>query len=416
VFKKSFNFLPLGYQVLQDILTRGIGAMRKLSVIMIFMSASVLTFGQNHVNQDSLISEIRFGSKATPLKGLTITWKSPGKTDSIQWGYTDNFEKGKFAAYQKTEKNPYFFNYTFPDLLPDTVIFYSVFNSLSKQWTHKYKFRTSVSDKSTHFTFTVLGDSRTRLDAWHMLSSSVRRANFSIFVGDIVSRGGSIKKWDNWFKYGEKYLSQNLVYHTPGNHEYYGDPENSNYKNMFVYPENSNNNNFYYYFKFGNAVFICLNSEDAGDTTQFNWLIKTLEINESAKWKFVWLHKPFYTSPSHAREMDKYYDTWWKAFDMYGVDVIFAGHTHNYQRTIPINREICTTEGVESYGSLPYQGRCQIVTGGAGAPLAGKGTGWFIASSRNCLNYVFVEVIEDTLKIRAFNEKNILIDKLTIVK
>ena len=389
--------------------------MRKTAAIFIFLSIACSLNARTDAIGDTL-GQIHFGSKNSPLKGLTITWRSQGQTDSIKWGYTETFGKGTFCGKVNSHYHLNLFSYTFPDLLPDTSIYYSIYNSFQRHWADRKKFITAAASGNKHFTFTVLGDSRTHLNDWHSLSSAVCPSDFSIFVGDIVSKGGSIQKWDNWFNYGKKYLSQNLVYHTPGNHEYYGDPHNDNYLNLFTFPGNSDNDDFYYSFHFGKVIFICLNSEDAQDSTQYKWLIRTLENNKSVKWKFVWFHRPFYTSPSHEGEMDKYFGTWWKAFDDYGVDLIFNGHTHNYQRTIPINRNISFTEGVDSYGSLPYQGRCQIVTGGAGAPLDKAGTGWFIDTSYSGLHYVLVEVSGDTLNIKALTQDNSVIDKFSIVK
>ncbi len=62
----------------------------------------------------------------------------------------------------------------------------------------------------------------------------------------------------------------------------------------------------YYSFNYGNAVFICLNTEDSDNTAQYNWLLSKLEENKDQTWKIVFFHRPFYTSPSHVGEMDAY--------------------------------------------------------------------------------------------------------------
>ena len=87
--------------------------------------------------------------------------------------------------------------------------------------------------------------------------------------------------------------------------------------------------------------------------------------------------------------MDPYFSTLWKAFEDYRVDMIFFGHTHNYQRSKPINRNISTSLPIGGYGSNPDQGRCEIVTGAAGAPLAGLSPAlWWLQTTFNELIFV----------------------------
>ena len=97
--------------------------------------------------------------------------------------------------------------------------------------------------------------------------------------------------------------------------------------------------------------------------------------------------------------MDGYFDTWWKAFDDYGVDMIFNGHTHNYQRTKPINRNISTTSPVDIYGSLEGMGRCQIVSGGAGVRLndaADPGL-WWLGKSESKHHFCNIDIDGDLM-------------------
>ncbi len=118
---------------------------------------------------------------------------------------------------------------------------------------------------------------------------------------------------------------------------------------------------------------------------------------EDQTWKIVFFHKPFFASPSHIIDMVSLYDTWWKAFDDYGIDMVFNGHIHNYARTKPINRNFATDAPAESYGSGENQGRCQIVT--VSAPLRDAADpdsgGWISSLSRQ--NFCHVEIDGDRL-------------------
>jgi len=58
------------------------------------------------------------------------------------------------------------------------------------------------------FSFTVFGDSRSYSEKWQIISEATLDTDFTLFLGDIVSKGYSQADWDNWFKYGEKFISR----------------------------------------------------------------------------------------------------------------------------------------------------------------------------------------------------------------
>lgn len=300
-------------------------------------------------------------------------------------------------------------------MIKDTVIHYSIWDSYANVWIPDKVFYTAKMTDSDHFTFNALGDSRTNLNDWNSISNAVSQSDFVLFGGDLVNSGGSTIDWDGWFTYGKNFLEKNTVFYNAGNHDISSDATASNFRNLMVQPPNPGNE-LYYSFTVGNAVFICLNSNDPANIVQYNWLINTLENNKNKKWRFVFYHKPFYTSPSHAGEMDPYYTTWWKAFDDYGVEVIFNGHTHNYQRSKPINRNISLNSAVASYGHCANNGRCQIVAGSAGAPRVAAGTGWFIEKSMDIMHFVNVVVSGDTLLFKTISNNNTVIDSFMIFK
>lgn len=364
---------------------------------------------------DLNIRFIHFGSKGNPLNGLRITWRDDTGNDSIKWGYTTSYSNGKFKAISRELYSDSLFEYSFPILNANSTIHYSIYSNTFGAWSQDMTYKTSVDTNSTNFKFVSFGDCRTYLSDWEAVSTKVPEADFTLFNGDIINNGGVGSDWDDWFDYGNDFISSHIVYHTFGNHENQG-TGSFNYDNIYVMPENPSGSEKYYSFTFGNAVFICLNSEDPSSTTQYNWLIQTFSNNSDKTWKFVWFHKPFYTSPSHQTDMHSYWNTWWKAFDDYGVDVIFNGHTHNYQRTKPINRNVSTTAAVDHYGNCPKSGRCQIVTGRAGAPAVGVGSGWFIHTSSPDLHYGMAEVDGNTFTFVVRDTSNNILDSFQLVK
>jgi len=363
------------------------------------------------------ISSIRFGSTGDPLNGLTVAWDNDngGTTDSIAWGYTAELDSGRFAGVMSTSIIGTRFEYTFPTLSPESILFYSLFDSKDSVWLEEQTFNTASDDSDNHFSFTVLGDSRSNPDQWGIISSATLPTDFTLFMGDIINDGRIRSDWEAWFDYGEDFISRETIYHCVGNHDDDSSPSGfDNFLGLYTQPGNE----LYYSFNYGNAVFICLNSERAGDVAQYNWLIQTLEENKDKTWKIVFFHKPYYTAPSHTGEMDGYFNTWWKAFDDYGVDMIFNGHTHNYQRTKPINRNISTNSAVANYGSGDGQGRCQIVAGNAGAPLSSAASSslWWLDNSASKRHFCNIEIDGNKLVMKAMDAANNVFDSLALNK
>ncbi len=307
------------------------------------------------------------------------------------------------------------FQHTFPSLIAGSTIYYQIFDSKNFAWstTRSYKVASDASDDQ--FSFTVLGDSRSYPEEWKIIAEATLDTDFTLFMGDIVNDGKVVSDWDNWFDYGEKFISRELIYHCVGNH----DDDNSasefdNFMGLYTQPGNE----LYYSFTYGNAVFICLNTEEPANNDQYYWLLSTLQENADKTWKIVFFHKPFYTAPSHSGEMDNYFNTIWKPFDDYGVDMIFNGHTHNYQRTLPINRNVSTTSGVAAYGSGSGEGRCQIVAGNAGAPLSDPASSslWWLDNSVSKRHFCNIDIDGYTLTMKAMDANQLVFDELVLQK
>jgi len=74
------------------------------------------------------------------------------------------------------------------------------------------------------------------------------------------------------------------------------------------------------------------------DAPDLDFLEHSLASNTDAEWKIVYFHKPLYTSPgAHAPDEAGIRDRAVPLFDRYHVDIVLAGHNHNYQRSAPLN-------------------------------------------------------------------------------
>jgi hypothetical protein len=93
-----------------------------------------------------------------------------------------------------------------------------------------------------------------------------------------------------------------------------------------------------YSFDYGNSHWTFLDSNpyvDWSDAYLRNWLARDLALARDAQWKFVvFHHPPFNSSRAHFTEQQMRLVS--DILEHRGVDIVFNGHVHNYQRTHPL--------------------------------------------------------------------------------
>ena len=93
-----------------------------------------------------------------------------------------------------------------------------------------------------------------------------------------------------------------------------------------------------YSFDYGNAHWTVIDSNpyiDVSDSTLAAWLENDINSASNATWKFVIFHHPgFSSSIEHFEEQHMRLLS--PIFERTGVDVVFNGHVHNYQRSFPM--------------------------------------------------------------------------------
>src|SRR5215470_12387769 len=86
----------------------------------------------------------------------------------------------------------------------------------------------------------------------------------------------------------------------------------------------------YYVFKKGDVAFFVLDSNYM-DPTQLSWLTQNLQ-RSNAKWKIAYFHHPLFNDGrNHGPDLDLRAQLL-PLFKKYGVDVVFSGHEHVYER------------------------------------------------------------------------------------
>ena len=91
-------------------------------------------------------------------------------------------------------------------------------------------------------------------------------------------------------------------------------------------------------FDYGNAHWTILDSNpymDWNDSTLRDWLVQDLASAANATWRFVLYHHPcFNSSRAHYEQQQMRLIS--PILEKGRVDIVFAGHVHNYQRTYPL--------------------------------------------------------------------------------
>jgi 3',5'-cyclic AMP phosphodiesterase CpdA len=89
----------------------------------------------------------------------------------------------------------------------------------------------------------------------------------------------------------------------------------------------------FYRFKKGNVAFYSLNSNYM-DKRQVKWLEDEL-VKDTSDWKIVFFHHPPYSSGGKHGSDTKLREVVEPIFLKYGVNAVFAGHEHFYERIKP---------------------------------------------------------------------------------
>jgi len=199
-------------------------------------------------------------------------------------------------------------------------------------------------------------------------------------------------------------------------------------------------------FDYGNSHWVVLDSNpyaDWTDTELRTWVENDLAAARDATWRFVAFHHPgFNSSRKHFGEqrMRRMAET----FERGGVDVVFSGHVHNYQRTYPL-RFVPESGGEakkkgQSKGEVggrwtldkvfdgnertKPKGVISLVTGGGGASLydpeqQDDAASWqefthkFLSKMHSL---TIVDVEGSTLKFRQVSDSGTEVDRFTLTK
>ncbi len=166
--------------------------------------------------------------------------------------------------------------------------------------------------------------------------------DFVIMLGDNLYGGSQPHDFEVQFEVPYRPLLDAGVtfYATLGNHD---DPSERSYKFFNM------NGESYYTFKKGNVRFFVLNSNYL-DPKQTAWLETQLRDAGNSDWKVCYFHHPLYSSARFHGSSVELRQLLEPLFIKYGMNLVFAGHDHVYERVHPQHEIYYFTEGAS--GSL----------------------------------------------------------------
>lgn len=195
-----------------------------------------------------------------------------------------------------------------------------------------------------------------------------------------------------------------------------------------------------YSFDYGQVHWTVLDSNvytDWGSPTLKAWLEADLRAARGAAWRIVALHHPlFQSSRSH------FDDQWMRPIspilEKHGVDLVLAGHVHNYQRTAPlrfrptkvglrgraVEGTFTVDEAFDGRTATHAKGIIHIVTGAGGAELydpwqtdaKASWQPWTRAFVSDRHSFTVLEVDGKTLKLRQLDAEGRELDAITVTK
>ena len=259
-------------------------------------------------------------------------------------------------------------------------------------------FQTAVRPDSP-FRFVYYGDNKNgpHMHRRNALQIAAEKPNIVLQCGDLVNTGNIYSQWERLFFTPAKPLIDHVpLYPSLGNHERNAD----HYFKYFSLPSTES----WYSFDYGNSHFVVLDSNRESEE-QLAWLVEDLEASK-ATWKFVSFHHPPFTAGGNYYSEHRIHlkNLLHPIFEKYGVDVVFNGHDHNYERTRPI---------LSRQGKAPVT---YIVNGNGGTPLRYVGKREWTVVAKRVFGYTRVDVNGKRLEVQGKTIDGDVIDAFVIDK
>ncbi|MDX2360656.1 MAG: metallophosphoesterase [Crocinitomicaceae bacterium] len=237
-------------------------------------------------------------------------------------------------------------------------------------------------------------------------------AAFGVVAGD-VDQGTGNNYDEVFFGVYQDILKRSCHFTAIGNHDTYADNAATYLDEFYLPTNNPQQSERYYSFTWGNAKFICMDSNIpyTDGTDQYNWLVEELKCNNQ-QWLFVFFHHPPWTnawSADYYIPLTEYFlyqgnvdmrTAIVPLFEQYNVDFVLNGHSHCYQR-----------------GEM--NGVKYVISGGAGSAVIDFNTNSNspnIDTEMYINQYVRFSIQSDTASYICVDEQGVVVDSVAALK
>jgi len=256
----------------------------------------------------------------------------------------------------------------------------------------------SLPNQPDSLKFAIIGDSGTGSSSQYKVAETLiaSRAKFPyefvLMMGDNLYSGSGPKDYKKKFEEPYKALLDSGLkfYAALGNHD---NTDERNYK-----PFNMGGQR-YYTFKPKNGVRVFALDTNYMDQPQLRWLETELKASGS-DWKIVFFHHPLYSSGGTHGSDYQLRAQLEPLFLKHGVDAVFSGHEHFYERI------------------KPQKGIYYFTSGGAAKLRDGdvKKTELTAKSFDSGYHFMLIEVTKDTMYFQAITDQGKVVDSGALVR
>lgn len=302
----------------------------------------------------------------------TVRWRSVAQTSSL------SASRGEVVATQVDD----LWYAILPGLPPDQPLLYQVESEIGA--TTQIPFRAGRS-RGTPFSFAAFGDTRTGHKIHSALINAMAKepVEFVVHSGDLVETGGVKEQWQQFFRIEEPVIARSPLFAVVGNHD---DSPRRHFSHYFLSGPLAESNR-YYYQDWGDVRVVVVDSEieARAGSEQYEFLDRVLkEGAQQGMIMLLALHYPPYSSGAHGSNIELR-EVIGDLAPKYGVEVVLAGHDHDYERTKRID------------------GVTYMVAASGGAPIRRLKPSWFTAVVRTEPHFVIFNVDRGSLVGRAIN-------------
>ena len=343
---------------------------------------------------------------------VTIVWSTlESESASVQYstdaGFSSSVAAGLPLAFPSTQTSMGFTFYQYraylTGLAPGTAYSYKVIEGGANVTPESgYRFTTPGPGPVSFLVFGDSGDGSSNQLAV-TLQMVTEQPDFVVHVGDIAYQSGTYNEFTaNYFEYYKTLMRRACFFTIAGNHEYYTQ-NSAPYLALHAPPTNTvplPDSGKYYSFDWAGMHFTALDANlldpqfAAAQARMLAWFDNDLAQSQ-ALWKIVFFHQTAYPIQHH---IDDPIDIAARALfvpilERHGVQLVLAGHEHNYQRSKPMRAGVPVPIGT---GGTIY-----MVSGGGGGPLHPVVPVTFLDYEASVWHYLRVNVDGPKLTIHA---------------